>query len=94
MSGADAMLEHIQAFNRARGGGVVVQKVARGYSLRSERGDAPIARLRPTGDGDKVQVLWWNGERWSASGPFGMVTMPLDAALDYIASEPAFWLHA
>ena len=29
MSKADAMLEHIQAFNRARGGGVVVQKVAR-----------------------------------------------------------------
>ena len=94
MSGADAMLERIQAFNWARGGGVVVQKVARGYSLRSERGGAPIARLRPTGDGDKVQVLWWTGKRWRAPGPFGMVTMPLHEALDYIASEPAFWIHA
>ena len=94
MSGVDAMLERIQAFNRARGGGVVVHKAARGYSLLSERSGAPIARLRPTDDGDRVQVLCWNGERWGVSGPFGMVTMPLDGALDYIACEPAFWIHA
>ena len=94
MSGADAMLEHIKAFNRARGGGVVVEKAARGYSLRSERSGAPIARLRPTGDGERVEVLWWNGERRGASGPFGIITMPLDEAPDYVASEPAFWIHA
>src|SRR4028119_2096223 len=110
MSEPDALLERIQSFNRARGGGVVVQKAARGYSLRSERSGAPIARLRPTGDGKRGEglggeggpaggcegggVLWWNGERWGASGPFGMATMPLDDALDYIASEPAFWIHA
>ena len=88
------MLERIKSFDRARGGGVMVQKAARGYSLLSERSGAPVARLRPTGDGDKVQVLWWNGERCGASGPFGTVTMPLDEALDYIASEPAFWIHA
>ena len=28
-----------------------------------------------------VQVLWWNGERWGASGAFGIATMPLDDAL-------------
>jgi hypothetical protein len=94
MSEADAMLERIKSFGRTRGGGVVVQKAARGYSLLSERSGAPIARLRPTGDGDKVQVLWWSGERWGASGPFGIATMSLDEALDYIASEPAFWIHA
>jgi hypothetical protein len=94
MSGADAMLERIKSFNRTRGGGVVVQKAARGYSLLSERSGAPIARLRPTGDGDTVQVLWWNGERWRASGPFGIVAMPLHEALDYVASEPAFWIYA
>ena len=91
MSEPDALLERIQSFNRTRGGGVVVQKAARGYSLLSERSRAPIARLSPTGDGERVQVLWWNGERWEASGPFSMATMPLDDALDYIASEPAFW---
>jgi len=90
----DAMLECIEAFDRARGGGVSVRKVARGYTLVSERTGAPVARFRPTGDNDKVQVLWWNGERWRASGPFGIMTLPLDRALDYVANEPNFWIHA
>ena len=82
MSEPDVLLERIQSFNRARGGGVAVQKAARGYSLLSERSGAPIARLRPTGDSERVAVLWWTGERWGASGPFGMATMPLDDALE------------
>ena len=94
MPKADALLERIEAFHHAASGEVVVRKAARGYSLFSARTGAPIARLRPTGEADKVQVLWWNGERWGASGPFGIVTMPLDEALDYIATEPAFWIHA
>jgi hypothetical protein len=69
-------------------------KAARGYSLFSARTGTPIARLRPTGGTDQVQVLWWNGERWRASGPFGIATLPLDQALDYIAAEPAFWIDA
>lgn len=80
--GMGAMLERIEGFNFARGGGVIVRKVARGYTLLSERTGAPIARFRPIGDGDKVKVLWWNGESWAASGPFG------------IANEPDFWIHA
>ena len=94
MPKSDPVRERIEAFNQARGGGVLVHKAGRGYSLLSERTGAPIARLRPTGDDDRVQVLWWNGERWGASGPFGIVTMPLDKALDHIASEPDFWIHA
>jgi hypothetical protein len=35
-----------------------VRKVARGYSLFSADTGAPIARLRPTGEANKVQVLW------------------------------------
>ncbi len=88
------MRERIEAFNQARGGGVTVHKAGRGYSLTSERTGAPIARIKPTGDADKVQVLWWNGLRWAAPGPFGTETMPLDEALDHIASEPHFWINA
>jgi hypothetical protein len=29
----------------------------------------------------------------SASGPFGVSTMTLDRALDYVASNPFFWIH-
>jgi len=91
---SDPMRERIEAFNQVRGGGVVVLKTGRGYSLTSERTGAPLARLKPTGDADTVQVLWWNGQRWNAPGPFGIATMSLDAALDYIASEPHFWTNA
>ena len=37
---------------------MIVRKAARGDTLLSERTGAPIARLRPTGNGDTVQVLW------------------------------------
>jgi len=91
---SDPMRERIEAFNQARGGGVTVHKAGRGYSLLSDRTGAPLARLKPTGEADKVQVLWWSGQRWGASGPLGIATMPLNAALDYIASEPHFWINA
>jgi len=71
---SDPMRERIEAFNQAHGGGVTVHKAGRGYSLLSESTGTPIARLKPTGDADKVQVLWWNGQRWGASGPFGIAT--------------------
>ncbi len=88
----DLILEGLEAFCHAHD--VVVEKRGGGYSLLSRRTGAPVARLRPTDDAEKVQVLWWNGERWRASGPLGIATLPLDQALDYIAAEPAFWIHA
>ena len=94
MSEPDALLERIQSFNRTRGGGVVVQKAARGYALISERSGAPIARLRPTGDGERVQVLWWRREARGNPGPFGREVMPLNEALEFIASEGFFWISA
>ena len=94
MPKADALLERIATFQHAGWDKVVVLKLARGYSLFSARTGGPIARLRPTGEADRVQVLWWNSKRWSASGPFGVATMPLDEALDYIVTEPGFWIHA
>jgi hypothetical protein len=50
--------------------------------------------LKPTGEGDKVRVLAWRRAKWGASGPFGVPTMTLDRALDYVASNPFFWIHA
>lgn len=59
-----------------------MHRAGRGYSLTNQRTGAPLARLKPTGDADKVQVFWWNGQRWAVSGPFGIATMTLDAVLD------------
>ncbi len=91
MGERNRILEGLEAFCQAHD--VVVEKRGRGYSLLSRRTGAPVARLRLTTDAEKVQVLWWNGERWKAPGPFGTPTMTLERALDYIASERAFWIH-
>ena len=48
----DDLRDRIYPFPR---GGVEVAN--RGYTLYSRRTDGPVARLRPTGDGDKVQVM-------------------------------------
>jgi hypothetical protein len=36
---------------------MIVRRTARGYSLYSEHSGSPVARLKPTGEGDKVRVL-------------------------------------
>lgn len=90
----DAMLERIRAFDRTTGGGVVVERRAKGYSLFSARTGAPIARLRPTGQADEVEVLWWRRGKWGRIGAFGGRVMPLDQALAYIADNPLFWSSA
>jgi hypothetical protein len=92
MKKTDELLARIEGFNQAQGGGVLIQIAAKGYSLF--RGDRcqPVARLRPTGKGDQVEVMWWRG-RWEQIGDFGPFVMPLDEALEYIARDPmgCFW---
>ena len=93
MAGADAMRERIAAHPWPRGG-VEVVRANRGYTLYSRRTGGQIARLRPTGKNDGVQVLWWRRGAWGAPGPFGPVIMSLDDALDFIATESFFWINA
>jgi hypothetical protein len=56
----DDMRDRIAAYTFPRGG-VEVVRASRGYTLYSRRTDGPVARLRPTGDGDKVQSLFADG---------------------------------
>jgi hypothetical protein len=93
MAGSDAMRERIAAHPWPRGG-VEVIRANRGYTLYSRRTGGQVARLRPTGKGDDVQVLWWRRDTWGAPGPFGPVIMPLDQALDFVATEGFFWINA
>jgi hypothetical protein len=89
----DPMRERIAAYHFPRGG-VEVVRASRGYTLYSRRTAGPVARLRPTGDGDRVQVLWWRRGAWGAPGDFGPVVLPLDEALAFIAAEGFFWIQA
>ncbi|MCW2241845.1 hypothetical protein [Azospirillum canadense] len=90
---SDALRERIAAFAFPHGG-VEVVRANRGYTLYSRRTGGPLARLRPTGRDDTVQVLWWRRDAWAAPGDFGSVIMPLDEALDFIATEGFFWINA
>lgn len=88
----DAILTRIEAFNQAHGGGVLATANRGLITLTYEETGAPIARLRPVGEGDQFNILYWSMRgRWSTIGDFGGVILSLDDALDYIASESIFW---
>ena len=90
----DEILDRIEAFNQAKGGGVIIQRAAKGYSLFREDNGRPIARLRPTGKGDQVEVMWWSHrDKWEQIGDFGPMLMCLDEALMYITKNTlgCFW---
>ena len=75
-------------------GASVIQKAARGYSLFRADDGQPVARLRPTGTGDQVEVMWWSHrDRWDQIGDFGPMLMSMDEALHYVATDPlgCFW---
>ena len=49
----------------------------------------PIARLRPTGKSDLVEVMWWSHrDKWEQIGDFGPIVMSLDKALKYVVKDP------
>ncbi len=92
MAATDCILARIEAFNEAYGGGVVVRKQSRGYSLFQEDTGEPVARLLPTGKKDRVKIMWWSHRgKWDQIGELDSTT--LDEALNYIARDPigVFW---
>ncbi|HEY0417950.1 MAG TPA: hypothetical protein VGC80_00370 [Acetobacteraceae bacterium] len=94
-SSPDDMRARIEAYPwPRRRGGVEGVRANKGYTLHGRRTGRPVARLRPTGQGDRVQVLWRRREAWGDPGPFGREVMPLDEALAFIAAEGFFWIHA
>jgi hypothetical protein len=65
----------------------------KGYTLFHAETGAPIARLRPYGRDDLMEILYWSSwkQHWAPTGPFGKTVVPLDQALRIIAFEPIFW---
>jgi len=88
----DDIAQRIERFHFPRGA-VVCERRNRGYTLCHTLSAAPVARLRPTGRDDSVEVFYWSAwkERWTAAGPFGRTVLPVDEALDLIAHEDIFW---
>ena len=88
----DPVLERIATYPWPSGG-IVARRMNRGYSLFSARIGAPIARLRPLAESNRVEVLWLRRDAWGPAGTFGAV-FDLDNALAFVADEPAFWIRA
>jgi hypothetical protein len=71
---------------------VTAERRNRGYTLIHAATGAPIARLRPRGGDDQMEIFYWSWkQRWAPVGPFGGTVAPLDEALHIIAHEPIFW---
>jgi hypothetical protein len=86
-----AILQRIRGCPFARGGRVLVRFRANGYSLLARRSGVPLARLRLTGEGDDVLLLYPSHRGgWEPPGDFGAVAMPLDLALEHLSANPYF----
>ena len=83
MTDVDPVLARVEAFDREAGGGVTVDKHRGGYTLTLMETDAPIARLKPEGAGDRMRVQYWSAQgRWKDVGDMGGLVLPLDEALE------------
>ena len=83
-----ALLQRIRGCPFARGGRVLVRFRAHGDSLFARRSGVPLARLRLTGEGDQVVLLYPSHRGWEPPGDFGAVAMPLDLALERLSADP------
>jgi hypothetical protein len=88
----DEIIQRIENFPFRRAP-VTAERRRNGYTLVHAETGAPIARLRPIGRGDQMEILYWSlwKQHWAPVGPFGSTVAPLDKALRIIAFEPVFW---
>jgi hypothetical protein len=70
---------------------VLVRFRANGYSLVARRSGVSLARLRLTGEGDDVVLLYPSHRGgWEPPGDFGAAAPPFDLALERLSADPYF----
>jgi hypothetical protein len=98
MKASDPILQRIEEYFEDNDPPIVIRRANKGYSLFFEGNSEPVARFRPrSGEGEEVEILWWSHrDKWERIGDFGGVILPLDKALDYVASDTmgCFWIRA
>jgi hypothetical protein len=91
MAANPAILKRLRGCPFARGGRVLVRFRANGYRLFARRSGEPLVRLRLTGEGDDVVLLYPSSRGgWQPPGDFGALAMPLDLALQRLSADPYF----
>lgn len=88
----DPIIQRVEIFQCPRGK-LIAERRNRGYTLYHAQSGRPIARLRPTTQDDRVEVLYWSfwKEAWTRGGPLGRAIFSIDRALEFIASQDIFW---
>ncbi len=87
MTDPDPIPRCIDAFDREKGGGVSICKSRGGYTRTLAATQAPIARLKPEGPGDRMRLYYWYWQnRWKDVGDMGGNVLPHEEALDKIAN--------
>ena len=79
----DRIVEHFEEVDLD----VVCRKRKSGYAIYWDDDNEPLAKLRPAGEEDGVEVYSWEEGRWQPVEHLPGVT-PLDDALDYITEDP------
>ncbi len=80
--------QRIAAYFESHGIPVTTRYIRGGLSIYTKARKIPITRFVATGSGDSVEVMWYSHrERWDHIGDFGGMTMPLEEALEYVASD-------
>jgi len=71
--------------------GLEVVKARGGYTLY-DRGDRPVARLKPIPDTDRFELLYWSlaKDGWRTFGDFGRLKLTLERAHEIVHAEPIF----
>jgi hypothetical protein len=88
----DPIIQRVEIFQCSRGK-LVAERRNHGYTLYHAQSGRPVARLRPTTQDDRVEVLYWSlwKKAWTCGGPLGRATFSIDRALEFMADQDIFW---
>src|SRR5512135_3376595 len=88
------ILARLRAFPFVRDGRITLTNRSGGYSLVDAALDQPIVRLRPTGTGGQVALLYPDPRGgWMPPGALGDAPLPLDEAFQTVERAIVFLDH-
>ena len=88
------LLARLSQFPFIRDGRITLRRRRGGYSLYDAVLDQPIVRIRPTGSGDQVALLYPDPRGgWMPAGALGDAPMSLEKALHAVEGAIAFLDH-
>lgn len=77
------IVEHFDSTNRD----IVCRRGRTGFSLHRAHDHRPLAKLRPTGCLDEVEIERWDGGQWKSVSESGSA-LPLRECLEYLTDDP------